>query len=459
VISAARAPRARDRAVALAITLLAVAIGFLAGRTDDQLPVALAVAALGALLGCAFIVARSRREDARFLCGIFLAGIALRCAIALVNHYMLPHGFFAYDDGRYNEVGRQLAAWWRQDGPFPAYIAHGGQVGWFYVNGAITWLFGFVPLVPAFLNCVIGPLCGVIVFHLVRDHFDARAARRAAVLAMFFPSVMLWSSLNLKDAATVLCIVLVLAHSLALQRRFRPLHLVGLLLFLTLLGTLRSYLFIITGVSVIGSLMIGRLGVSPRGVVIGLLLMVSFVGVYQRFGFGREVVASEGLKTANEIREEMAEGDSAYEGDAEISSPMKAISFLPVGLGYFLFAPAPWQIWNLRQALTFPEMLLWYALLPAVWRGVRYAFRERFGAATALLGPGVVLTVAYALVESNLGTAYRHRAQVLVIYLIFAAIGLAHRRGRAPEVSRAAEPAPAPGFEGCLPAASPGEAR
>jgi hypothetical protein len=141
----------------------------------------------------------------------------------------------------------------------------------------------------------------------------------------------------------------------------------------------------------------------------------------------------------------MAEGDSAYAGDAEISSPMKAIGFLPIGLFYFLFAPAPWQIFNLRQALTFPEMIGWYLLLPAVVRGARHGLRVRFPAAVALLGPGVVLSVSYALVRSNLGTAYRHRAQVLVIYLIFAAIGLVHRRDQPRRRPRSSEPIPDPG--------------
>ena len=42
----------------------------------------------------------------------------------------------------------------------------------------------------------------------------------------------------------------------------------------------------------------------------------------------------------------------------------------------------------------------------------------------------LLATLSYALVESNLGTAYRHRAQVLVLYLVFAAVGIATRGER-----------------------------
>jgi hypothetical protein len=38
------------------------------------------------------------------------------------------------------------------------------------------------------------------------------------------------------------------------------------------------------------------------------------------------------------------------------------------------------------------------------------------------------LTLGYALGEGNAGTAYRHRAQLLSFFLIFAAVGLESRR-------------------------------
>ncbi|MDP3938255.1 MAG: glycosyltransferase family 39 protein, partial [Deltaproteobacteria bacterium] len=395
---------------ALATAFLVAGLGFIAGGTDNQIPVAFIVAVVGAFCGLLFIRSRSRVEDVQFLCAIFLLGITLRCIIALVNHYLLPAGSFALDDGRYNEVGQQLVSYWKGTGGYPVYIAHSDQVGWFYVNGAIYWLWGFVPLVPAFLNCVIGPLCSLYVFYLCREVFDRPTAVWASLFAMFFPSLMLWSSINLKDALTTFAIVMVLWHTLMLQRHMSLGRFAVLLGFMTLLGTLRSYLFVLTGVSLVGSLMLGRLGVSFRGLALALLLMLGFVGLYQEYGFGSDIVENQGLATVNEMREGMASGGSAYGMEHEIASPIAAIAYLPIGLSYFLLAPAPWQIFNLRQALTFPEMLLWYCLLPAIWQGIRYALRTNFRAAATLLSFATVLTVAYAMVETNLGTAYRHRA-------------------------------------------------
>jgi len=53
------------------------------------------------------------------------------------------------------------------------------------------------------------------------------------------------------------------------------------------------------------------------------------------------------------------------------------------------------------------------------------------------------LTFGYSLAEANAGMAYRHRAQVLVFYLAFAAVGVESRRARrVPAVEGRAEPAP-----------------
>lgn len=415
------------------VAFLILGLGLLAGATGDQIPLAFAVVIMGAFFGLLFIKMRSHREDVHFLCTIFLLGIALRCVIALVNHYLLPHGTFALDDGRYNQVGRQLVAYWQGTGSYPGYIAHTSQVGWFYVNGMIYWLWGFVPLVPAFLNCVIGPFTAVYVFYLCREVFDRQAGVRAALLAMFFPSLMLWSSINLKDALTVFSIIMILWHTLKLQRTPSLQRLAMLLGFLALLGTLRSYLFVLAGVSIAGSFVIGRSGMSMKGLILAALMLIGSVALYQQYGFGSDVVEADGLQTLNDLRIELGEGGSAYGLEDGLDSPMKAIAYLPKGLAYFLLAPAPWQIFNLRQALTFPEMVIWYCLLPAVWRGMRYALRHHFQAAVTLLCFAALITVAYALVETNLGTAYRHRAQVLVVYLIFAGVGLAHRHRHAGE--------------------------
>jgi hypothetical protein len=62
-------------------------------------------------------------------------------------------------------------------------------------------------------------------------------------------------------------------------------------------------------------------------------------------------------------------------------------------------------------------------LTPAIVRGLRYASRERFRESLQVLLLTGLLTVSYALGEGNVGTLYRHRAQALGFFLMFAALG------------------------------------
>jgi hypothetical protein len=99
-----------------------------------------------------------------------------------------------------------------------------------------------------------------------------------------------------------------------------------------------------------------------------------------------------------------------------------------VGLAYLLFAPFPWAVHNIRQALTVPETLVWYALMPALLRGLLFTIRTRFRPALPILVFAASLTCAYAVFQGNVGTAYRQRTQVTMFYFILMAAGLVEKR-------------------------------
>jgi hypothetical protein len=121
-------------------------------------------------------------------------------------------------------------------------------------------------------------------------------------------------------------------------------------------------------------------------------------------------------------------GKSAFSGEIDVSTPTGALAALPVGLAYLLFAPFPWAISGLRQLLTLPETLAWYALMPSLLRGLRFTLRERFRAALPILVFATTLTVAYAIFQSNVGTAYRQRTQVTMFFFILMGAGIEEGR-------------------------------
>jgi len=116
--------------------------------------------------------------------------------------------------------------------------------------------------------------------------------------------------------------------------------------------------------------------------------------------------------------------NSGYKDDSDVSTSGGAISALPLGFIYLIFAPFPWQAGgSARQTFTIPEVLLWWAMLPVVVYGLWYAIKQRLRSAFPVLLFTLMLTLAYSIFLGNVGTAYRQRTQIQVFLFMFFGVG------------------------------------
>jgi hypothetical protein len=88
-----------------------------------------------------------------------------------------------------------------------------------------------------------------------------------------------------------------------------------------------------------------------------------------------------------------------------------------------LFAPFPWQLANLRQSITLPEMIIWWMSFPFLVLGLWFTLKYRLRQSLPILIFTFMLTLAYSIFQGNVGTAYRQRSQLLVFYFIFVSVG------------------------------------
>jgi hypothetical protein len=83
-----------------------------------------------------------------------------------------------------------------------------------------------------------------------------------------------------------------------------------------------------------------------------------------------------------------------------------------------------------RFALARVEALAWYPLVALALFGLGGAWRRRQALAFPILS-GCAVLVMYGLTEGNLGTAYRHRGELVWAVVLLATLGaerLVHRR-------------------------------
>ena len=419
----------------------------------DVLDVIVALLAIAALN--AFIVHRIKQalpgEEGAFLARVYIWTLVLRMALAcFLNVYAGQTSFavmFWGDSATYDEGGWLLSLQWKGEGLLNPYYS-GKVSGWgfFYLIASIYYVFGHNQLLAQFVNATIGSLTVIVIYAIAKDLFDYQVAQWSARFMAFFPQMVFWSGAIYKDPAIMLCIALCMYGVLKLNHEFTVRY---VLLFvgasLTLM-TLRFYVFYFVAFATMGTFVLSQ----KRGIAGSLgsyvVLIVVFIGAFSFAAKQETVEQQRSYFTLERLQitrsDQVMWGQSAYAPKADVSTTQGALSVLPVGLAYLLFAPFPWAVHNVRQALTVPETLVWYALMPALVRGLLFTIRTRFRPALPILVFAASLTCAYAVFQGNVGTAYRQRTQVTMFYFILMAAGVVERR-RARDHPRAAVGLPA----------------
>jgi hypothetical protein len=351
----------------------------------------------------------------------------IRVAAAVILHFAVAEAALAPDQTTYHFGGSQLALYWQGERDTVPTVAQNAPPGYYYILATIYSVIGPYSLVPKLVNCILGALLVLLVHRLgLQIAGDPRVALRAAQYTAYFPSLILWSVLNLRDIWIVTILVFVTVQAMSLQDRFRLRTFVLLLGGLVVLPEFRSYVFVPVAVPLLASFIIRRRRNIGRNILVAGIL----VGVAIYLNLGGSGARFMDLATLQEYRYHTGFGGSQVAPEADITTAQKALSFLPFGVATFLLAPFPWNVRNLLQASTQPEMLFFYSLIPAMIAGIAAVLRHRLADSLMILMVVGGLTLGYSLGQANVGTAYRYRAQVLPFLLTFAALGKELRRNR-----------------------------
>jgi 4-amino-4-deoxy-L-arabinose transferase-like glycosyltransferase len=380
------------------------------------------------------------KEEGRFLRTVFWWSLGLRYLLAVVlNAYSGSSGFaglFWGDSGTYDAGGYGLTLLWRGDaiGDPPSVTEAVGRYGFYYFVGTVYYVFGRNQLLVQFFNGTIGTMTVVVMHAIATRLFGAPVARRTALLTAFFPGMMFWSAGMYKDPAILLCIVASMYAVVRLREEPSPTVILVFVGAVMGLITMRFYIAYFVIFATFTSFLFSRDSsvfrrILSAGLVVGALVLAFTVVLPQEALEQQSSFAT--LERLQVTRADQAFlGQSAYGKEYDVSTPSGALLALPVGLIYLLFAPFPWAIAGTRQALVLPEMLVWYGLMPAFAAGLLQTIRRQFGDVSPILVFAATLTIAYALMQGNIGTAYRQRTQITVFFFLFISVGLVERARR-----------------------------
>jgi len=385
-------------------------------------------------------------SDDRFVFRIYWWAFAVRALAGVLAYAVTEYfGVLILEDALYYEdMGYYVASQWLSgssaslsdmlgvSGSFGAVLIVMVAVIYYVMQGIRA-----VPILLLFYSAITAAV-PVYTYRLTRElGASSSAAKAAAWLVALSPGFAFFSGALHKEGLTLLILNVAAYHVLRLQRQWRMRSLTLVTLSILALWGLRYYLAILLGAVVIVGLLWGNrkqtsgvvrsrapVFLRQAAVALGFVALMFSVGFVER---------SESLLVENDQgvlveldrnRQWLATAaESGYLPEAHVSTPAEAAEYFPVGLLYFLFVPFPWQFGSFRQNAAIPETVLWAFLYPLVALGIVRGLRVNRPGTVVLLGLTAGMCVFYALLSGNIGTAYRMRSQVWLLWAPFAMWG------------------------------------
>jgi hypothetical protein len=362
---------------------------------------------------------------------LFIA-LALRMTVATFFEIFRDFRIFHEDSEGYEYVAVALArSWW---GSGPPVDMGSTNTGFYYLAGTVCFLFGPYKVSVAFFNSLVGTATAFLIYRAARDLVHLRVARMACMLVAFTPSMILWSSIALKDAVTTFLIVVCLISCMKLKKSLSVQALAGIVLSTMAVQPIRFYLVYFMVFAVVGSFVIDRGLRAVTGIYKQIFLLAALFGLFTITGLsGRTLESTEFLsfEKVSAYREGLAtSARSGFDQKVDISTPGKALAFMPIGIANLLLGPFPWQMTSVRALIALPETFAWWLLFPATIRGAVFLARRRMSEIAPVLLFAITLICAYSLVHGNIGSGFRQRSQIFVFLFIFSAVGWYQKKCR-----------------------------
>ena len=205
---------------------------------------------------------------------MFMLALALRFAVAVLLQQgslaVGQGGFVTGDDRSYATLAWAFAEYVRGN-PLEPYVppTWNTEVYLFgtyvYLESAIFLMFGEQVLLMMFVNGAAMVIAAILLFDVSRRLFGDTAAAITAVAMSFFPSLVLWSSINLKDAVALLLITAILWLLFRFQSEGTTWFLIAAVVLLVPMESLRRYVFLLlAGIAPVAVLVARNLGPGKR---------------------------------------------------------------------------------------------------------------------------------------------------------------------------------------------------
>jgi hypothetical protein len=395
------------------------------------IPDLLAINALVFIALCVLICAHRWPSAAKILWVAF----AIRAGAALFHFYVAP----LPDSGADARTFERVAWEWAQGG-FGEALGHFTGPHSYFISWIIALFYAATDrslLLAQSLSVFMGTGTVLLGWLLVRELWGERIAMKAGWVLVFFPTLVLYSAITMREAYIWFFLLLGLLGAVrwARQGGVKPL----LLAAFGFVGATFFHGAMIVGLLVFGGVVLWR---SIKRVALGLLrsrvrvfaLVLVVLASFPLAGFLGGVISVPKLGDISQVTDVDrlvattvsstrssggAEDGAAYPSWTVPNSPVELLYKGPIRAAYFSFSPFPWDIRRPAHLIGLFDGLLYLGLAFLIWRHRKAIWADP--AARLILFILLAYLLVFGLAIGNFGTGIRHRAKFVVMFIALAA--------------------------------------
>lgn len=427
----------RDMLPWVAASLVAVLLGVPIAFSDSWGAVVLIALLFTVVFGAIGSVMRTEADGTWLLRWVML-GFGAKIVGTLARYYMVAVLYGGGDSYRYYRVGTELAAQFRL-GRIPEFsepgAAFGTRVLEFFTGGLFTL---FTPdMLGGFLIFSVFAFGGQLMLYAAfRRWADSAQLKPYAFFVLFLPTYAFWPSSIGKDAMVIFAVGGAAYFIARILETYEVRWLLGLALFLGLLGLIRIHVAGLIVIGLIGAGALSRMRPDAGGaarlrrllvlggfVATGGLVLTLFPDV-----FGVDITAADSLDSfTSDVVRRTSEAGTVASGGA-VTSPLE----VPDAIALVLFRPFAFEATELQHLFAAAETTLLLGL--TIWKLPAMLGNWRAWRANGYLVFSTVYVLAFAIAFSvvrNLGIVARQRGQVLAFFLcVLVGLGWTKRESR-----------------------------
>ena len=304
-----------------------------------------------------------------------------------------------------------------------------GYNSYSYMLSVFFRMFGYQIQAARLINILLCVAAFMMIYYIGRDTFGSKSAMAASALFAFFPSIFLWSSMISTDMLIISSAAVCIMSMIRLARKFSPVWAAAFAAAVFVIWNVKQFLAAILIATVtlsFAAMVFGRLSkrwrfaVAASAAIAAVFIFMSPVAKKAESEFlskmGYVVTRQEAFALADDSGY-LIYPEHCYR--TETCAPSDIPAAYLKGIMYSVFAPFPWRVDSTLQLMAYPQMVLWYFMIPLTLYGFYEGFkRNRFATAVVALYVFALFSL-FAVTEGNMGALFRHRDMAMPFLLVY----------------------------------------